>query len=337
MVLFSSGEETDWPDTLNVSTGQFTYYGDNRKPGSLIHETGKGGNALLQRVFASLHSNTETRAGIPPFFVFRKRATSASSRSVQFLGLAVPGFPGLSGTEDLVAVWKSTAGQRFQNYRAAFTVLKTPVVQRAWIDSLATGTHQVAVAPEEWTNWRASGKYSALSAPPTKVIRNVEEQLPDTLGKKVLLNAIWERYKDDCFGFERFAARVYQLMDSRVTVDEITRGVVDGGRDAVGRYLLGLPSDPVFAEFALEAKCYRPPSPGHPGTTVGVSEASRLISRIKNRQFGILVTTSVVSRQVYQEVREDGHPILFLSGRDVAEILIRAGYHEPSSLTALFD
>jgi hypothetical protein len=46
--------------------------------------------------------------------------------------------------------------------------------------------------------------------------------------------------------------------DQRVIIDEITRASVDGGRDAVGRYLLGLSDDPVYAEFSLEAKCYRP-------------------------------------------------------------------------------
>ena len=36
--------------------------------------------------------------------------------------------------------------------------------------------------------------------------------------------------------------------------------------------------------------------------TVGVREVSRLISRIRHRQFGVLVTTSVVGRQAYEEV-----------------------------------
>jgi len=58
-----------------------------------------------------------------------------------------------------------------------------------------------------------------------------------------------------------------------------------------------------------------------------VSDVSRLISRIRHRQFGVLVTTSAVSRQAYQEVREDRHPIIFISGRDISEILIRNGYN----------
>ena len=52
---------------------------------------------------------------------------------------------------------------------------------------------------------------------------------------------------------------------------------------------------------------------------------ARLISRIKHRDFGVLVTTSAVSPQTYEEVRQDKHPIVIVSGRDIAEILIAEG------------
>lgn len=337
VVLYTSGAETDWPDSLDSATGQFTYYGDNRRPGHELHDTKKGGNRLLQRVFSCLHRVPAARSSVPPFFVFRSAPTPASARSVQFLGLAVPGFPGISGTEDLVAVWKSTEGKRFQNYRSVFTVLSSGTVSRTWLDSLGSESPNNEAAPSEWRAWIESGKYSPLAAPPIRVTRTVQQQLPDTPGKWALLTRIRERYAEDAHGFERFAARIFQLMDARVVVDGVTRAVVDGGKDAFGRYRLGLTSDPVFAEFALEAKCYNPPVNGQAGTTVGVDDVARLISRIKHRQFGVLVTTSVVSRQVYEEVREDGHPILFLSARDVAEILIDSGYHQPSALEGLFD
>ena len=56
--------------------------------------------------------------------------------------------------------------------------------------------------------------------------------------------------------------------------------------------------------------------------TVGVKETSRLISRIRNRQFGVLVTTSAIASDAYKEVRKDGHPIIFISGIDIVKILI---------------
>ena len=51
VVLFTTGEDQDWPDTLDLNTGRFTYYGDNKTPGHEIHDTSAGGNKnnLAQR------------------------------------------------------------------------------------------------------------------------------------------------------------------------------------------------------------------------------------------------------------------------------------------------
>ncbi|MBR0730367.1 restriction endonuclease [Bradyrhizobium japonicum] len=327
VVLYTSGEDKDWPDTLDLNTGQFVYYGDNKSPGHELHDTQRGGNAILRRVFELLHSSQ--RSTVPPFFVFRKYPTPASSRSVQFKGIAVPGFPGLPSTADLVAVWKTTDGQRFQNYRSVFTVLDVPMIPRAWLNELNDGQPQGS-APRGWTEWVKTGRYRPLASESTTVIRSAEAQMPDNSAKKAILQAIYDHFKEAPIAFEGFAARIFQMHDPRVIVDAITRGVVDGGRDAYGRYLLGLPNDPVYAEFSLEAKCYRPGIGGVKPVTVGVEDVSRLISRIRHRQCGILVTTSLVARQAYQEVREDRHPILFFSGGDIANILVDNGFNTPA-------
>ncbi len=335
VVLFSTGEDRDWPDTLDLNTGRFVYYGDNKTPGHELHDTRAGGNRVLRHAFDRLHDDINPRAEIAPFLIFKKFPTPGGARSVQFKGLAVPGFPGLSATEDLVAVWKTSDGQRFQNYRAVFTVLDVAVIPRAWIVDLAAGNSESEHAPKAWVQWRTSGRYVPLAAEPTTVIRTAEQQTPDTPLKADILGRVWHHFKEAPIAFEAFAARIYQMTDARVIVDEITRGTIDGGRDAIGRYLLGLGDDPVYAEFSLEAKCYRPPLDGEVPNTVGVREVSRLISRIRHRQFGVLVTTSVVARQAYEEVREDRHPILFISGRDIAEILIRHGYNTVDRVDAL--
>ncbi|GBL39622.1 hypothetical protein EMGBD2_08800 [Nitrospirota bacterium] len=335
IVLFSTGEDRDWPDTLDLSTGQFVYYGDNKTPGHELHDTRAGGNKVLRHVFARLHDSQTPRVGIAPFLIFKKYPTASGARSVQFKGIAAPGFPGLSGTEDLVAVWKASNGQRFQNYRSVFTILDIPVVSRSWIDELTSGASTFANAPKAWSDWVEKGKYAALTAQPTTIIRNAEQQTPDTPLKREILARVWQHFKDVPIAFEGFAARIYQMIDQRVIIDEITRGVIDGGRDAVGRYQLGLSDDPVYAEFSLEAKCYRPPINGEAPNTVGVKEVSRLISRIRHRQFGVLVTTSVIARQAYEEVREDRHPIIFISGRDITEILIKNGYNTVDRVSGL--
>lgn len=53
----------------------------------------------------------------------------------------------------------------------------------------------------------------------------------------------------------------------------------------------------------------------------GIRDTTRLISRLRHRQFGVFVTTSWVGLQAYKELVEDGHPVLVLSGRDILEIL----------------
>jgi hypothetical protein len=337
VVLFSTGEDRDWPDTLDLSTGKFIYYGDNKTPGHELHDTRAGGNRVLRHAFAQLHSDINHRADIAPFLIFKKYPTTSGARSVQFKGLAVPGFPGLSATEDLVAVWKSSGGQRFQNYRAVFTVLDASVIKRTWVSDLSAGKPTSENAPKAWIDWKVSGKYRPLAAEPTTIIRSIEQQTPDTSLKTEILGCVWHHFKEASIAFEAFAARIYQMTDSRVIIDEITRGTIDGGRDAVGRYLLGLGEDPVYAEFSLEAKCYRPPLHGEAPNTVGVKEVSRLISRIRHRQFGVLVTTSVVARQAYEEVREDRHPIIFISGRDIVEILIKNGFNTPGRVESLLE
>ena len=59
---------------------------------------------------------------------------------------------------------------------------------------------------------------------------------------------------------------------------------------------------------------------------------SRLISRIKHRQFGVFVTTAFIAQQAYQEVREDEHPVVFLAGRDIVTLLKRMGMTDPQTL-----
>lgn len=68
VILYTTMSELEWPDYLDVETGVFRYYGDNRKPGHNITDTHNKGNALLEEVFGRL-SNAEDRNDIPPFFI----------------------------------------------------------------------------------------------------------------------------------------------------------------------------------------------------------------------------------------------------------------------------
>jgi Restriction endonuclease len=161
----------------------------------------------------------------------------------------------------------------------------------------------------------SGGAFKALLAPPTTQHRSRAQQLPAVSGDLALLEVLWEHFKGRPTDFERCAVELFRLTVPGVQNVDVTRPSRDGGRDAIGQYAIGPPADPIRLGFALEAKCYKP------GNSVGVKELARLISRIKHREFGVLVTTSYVNEQAYQEVRDDGHHIIIIAGTDLVATL----------------
>lgn len=316
-VLYSELSDPDWPDSLNPESGLLVYYGDNKRPGHEIHDTKKKGNAILRQSFDNLHLGHRNK--IPPFFIFTK---GPKGRDVIFRGLAVPGGKGLSQTEDLVAVWKIKSGHRFSNYRAIFTILDIPKIERKWIKNIWQNNLFSINAPSQWIKWIRSGEYIPLVAPRSRDYRTKEEQLPCTQQQEQILNLIIQFFKrrpDREYAFEKCAAEIAILMDRNIIDYDLTRPWRDGGRDALGKYRIGMDETGIMVDFALEAKCKLI------NNGSGVKETSRLISRLKYRQFGIFVTTSFVSEQAYREIIEDVHPVVVIAGRDIANILIHSG------------
>lgn len=162
-------------DELDPTTGDFTYYGDNRHPGKELHETARRGNLLLRDIFQPSRSGPDARHGVPPTLQFQK---AGSGRDVVFRGLLAPGSPRLTADEELVAIWRTTREMMFQNYRSHFTVLKTPTVSRGWIDQILAGDPLGSHCPLE-CRMRVQGRiYQSLEAPRTVVMRSRAEQLP---------------------------------------------------------------------------------------------------------------------------------------------------------------
>ena len=175
-------------------------------------------------------------------------------------------------------------------------------------------------APEVWKKWVDKGIYTPLITEKNPILyRKANEQLPSPESLEyTMLNQIIS-YFDNPYIFEQFACKLVQIMDSNIINIEQTRHTRDGGRDAIGKYRVGLADGGIEIEFALEAKRY------NLNHSVGIKETSRLISRIKHRQFGILVTTSFVGDQAYKEIIEDQQPIVIVAGKDIIKILITAG------------
>lgn len=320
VILSTTMSELEWPDYLDEETGIFRYYGDNRKPGRNMKDTKAKGNELLEKVFNKLYSN-ESLEDIPPFFIFKK---TGNGYDVQFLGLAAPSNPNLSSNDDLVSFWRTIDEKRFQNYVAYFTVLDTgeePITQE-WLNSLIYNHEEnLNYAPTAWKNFIKKGKngIKALEAPKIHKVPHKNNQIPynDEEGMKCI-NLIKNHYKDKEQGFEACAVALISMIDRNFIDFKLTQPWRDGGRDAIGKYKITTPGKNnlgLTIDCALEAKCYDIKN------SVGVKDMSRLISRIKHRQFGVLVTTSYVNNQAYKEVIEDGHPILIVTASDIAAIL----------------
>ena len=321
VVLYTSMSELEWPDYLDVETGVFRYYGDNRKAGNELTKTKQGGNKLLEEVFSILNSG-ENLQDIPPFFVFKK---TGNGRDVQFLGLAAPGNPSISPDKDLVAFWRTIGNNRFQNYESYFTILdtKNTPIKYEWLEALLYNHDKsIELAPKVWRDFVEKGRngIKALKAPRIFKVPSRYEQLQCSEDGKLCLNAIRNFYLENPTGFEACAVRIVEMMDNHFENFSLTRPWRDGGRDAIGYYCISTGNQanyPLKIDCALEAKCYSE------NNSVGVKNMSRLISRIRYRQFGILVTTSYVHDQAYKEVAEDGHPILIITASDIAYILAR--------------
>jgi AspBHI-like restriction endonuclease len=247
VVLYTSGVEVDWPDHIDSTTGDFTYYGDNRTPGHDLHDTRRGGNLLLRDIFAASRSTFEARRTVPPILLFQ---SSGTGRDVIFRGLLAPGSPRLASDEELVAIWRTTKEMRFQNYRSHFTVLRTPVVPRAWIRQILAGDPLGSACPGEWRKWVQGRIYQALEAPRNLSVRSKAEQLakPEDAW---MMRMVHDHFSSMPIAFESFAAEMWVHSEPHVASIEVTRPSRDGGRDAVGEYRLGPSQDPVRLQFAL--------------------------------------------------------------------------------------
>jgi hypothetical protein len=319
VILYSSMQELEWPDYLDEETGVFRYYGDNRLPGREITDTKLKGNELLEKVFDILNSHGNL-SDIPPFFVFKKIGIG---RDVQFLGVAAPGNPKISPDKDLVAFWRTLNGKRFQNYEAYFSILNTgsKAISREWLQSLIYDhANSYRKAPAVWRNFLKNGREGIVALKAKRIFKvpSRYDQLQSDNEGNSCLSIIRNFYRLNPTGFETCATKLIEKMDPNFLDFSVTRPWRDGGRDAIGYYAINAGSKanyPLRIDCALEAKCY------DINNSVGVKQMSRLISRIRYRQFGIMVTTSYVDSQAYREVIEDGHPILIITAADIAGIL----------------
>ncbi len=327
VVLYTTWEDLYWHDEIDEELGIYIYYGDNKTAGSDLHNTSLKGNTFLKDVFEYAASDDfDVRLKIPPIFVFCKN----KGREVQFKGLVVPGIKDKDPKDWLTAVWANRKeGGRFQNYKALFTILDTSSgsyhsneasINLEWLTDIESGkAYESIYAPNAWKKYISCGKFKPLMCVKEKAYRSQIEQLPKTPTGKEMLNHLHNYFidKDGGYSFEKFACEITKSMNSSILEITNTRPVRDGGFDGIGKYkIFDSLENSISVDFFLEAKCYKF-SKG-----CGVKETSRLISRIKNRQFGILFTTSYLSQQAYEEITEDEQPVIVISGGDIVQHLM---------------
>ncbi|MDB8562385.1 restriction endonuclease [Turicibacter sanguinis] len=321
IVLVITEYNPDWPDEVDKEQGLLVYYGDQRRPGHALLDTNFKGNYLLEATFERLHSNR--RDEIPPIFVF-----SQENKDVRFTGLVVPGYKDITMEDDLVAVWAMEKNQRYQNYKAIFTILDVNEISRNWIDDIMRGnTLTSPYIPTNYKKWVDTGVYTPLKAHPVRKFRNPEEQLPKVGSIDDKLVSIILDYFENGYAFEACAIALCKMLDKNIMSISGTRRTRDGGKDGIGKYRIGDKWLFTEVDFAVEAKFKQEYS-----SQVGPKDVSRLVARLRYRQFGILVTTSCISLQTYQEIIEDELPIIVISAIDIANILKRNKLGRPKDL-----
>jgi hypothetical protein len=228
----------------------------------------------------------------------------------------------LKPPNDLTRAQKRIESNRFWNYRATLTLLDIPVIKRDWIRDLETGIIDSPHRPIVWKMWQKSGLYRPLRQKHFLGVRSPDMQLPKDDLRKAMLFKLYRYFSSEPYKFLHFAADTYALTDSKITLGRVKRHASDGTYGITGDFRLGIDADPVHFEFIVESKCYNPGVGTRKRKSIGVNEASKMLSRLGKRQFGVLVTTSVVTRQAYEVFRGRGHPVICISGTDIIDILI---------------
>lgn len=297
---------------FDTHTGNFTYYGDNKKPGNELHETSKKGNIILRETFSRLH--TKQRRQIPPFFVFEK---GTIGRDVIFKGLAVPGSKFIDSDEDLVVVWKEREGLGYQNYKAIFTILDVPIISRKWLKDLRKEDPLSSNAHKLWTKWYHTGYYFPRIENKDEKYKEKEEQIPSNSTDVAILEEIFKHFQNED-SFKQFAVELIKLMDSNIIQCSIEEDFY-GDKDVVGKYKVGVNEHALFLNFSMETKLFPL------NKAVKLKDLAQLILKLQGKQFGIMLTTSFVEPEAYKQIISSKYPILILTGRDIVDILKRTG------------
>jgi Restriction endonuclease AspBHI N-terminal len=161
VVLYSSGEDPDWPERSTLSRGT-----------SPISATTSGAGAGFMRLSGAVTTSAASSSKLPTEVTHRGSVCRRSSSSLRAKGDAISCLGDSRLREasqgqvrpggDLVAVWRTAQGHRFQNYRATFTILDQGLLQRSWLNDILAGEPLSKLCPLPWRAWVERGIYIPL-------------------------------------------------------------------------------------------------------------------------------------------------------------------------------
>ena len=99
---------------------------------------------------------------------------------------------------------------------------------------------------------------------------------------------------------------------------------------------IGRPSDTVQCNLTIGSSVLLGSRNNEAVSRAGSRISCVLRGSLRHRQVGILVTTSVVGKQAYAEIRQDHHPAAFLCGRELDVILMEMGLNSAQRVRACF-
>lgn len=231
-VLYSDLSHDEWSNRIELETGKFYYYGDNRKAGRGIHETVKKGNLILRYSFDEYQDGN--RKNIPPFFVFAK---GKKGRDVIFRGLAVPGAVDENNSDSLKVISHESAEGAIPNYLSIFTILDVQTIKRAWIEDLHKGEPFTVNAPGPWLEWINTGKYIPLKEKTTIDYSNSYEI--DKSGSKYwLFNVFYSQNPVVWENSKQMSVAAMQYENGKETASSVTKQLKIIKDISVGDYIV---------------------------------------------------------------------------------------------------
>ncbi|MDQ1248376.1 MAG: hypothetical protein QG597_2748 [Actinomycetota bacterium] len=324
-------ESNPWHDEFDMDHGHVRYFGDH-KPGTLGIPGVTVGNRALMEAWP-LHSGTSRaeRVLAPPLLLFRAvpqvvDGTTRFKGYVEFCGVAV-----IERLEHVVQR-DAESGESFPNIvldLAVVTADDGDHIDMRWIDDRrnaeVTAEEALRYSPQSWQRWVQEGR-SAIPLIRRRVlsskVKSKAEQMPEpnTPGEQAL-HEVYRFFDGRKHSFELLAARVAGevLRGSGATYHAgwLTRAGGDGGVDFVGRLDVGSLGSNTPLVVLGQAKCVIP------GSSISPDQVARVVARLRRGWLGVFVTTGVFSRQAQIEVIDDQYPVVLVSGRALAEEVLR--------------